>query len=258
MGNYRNGVSANTPPVTLNLIIINVLCWLAAVLLPTRFGLDLTDMLGLHYWGADNFRIWQLLTYMFMHDTGGFGHIFFNMFGVWMFGRTLEQVWGGKKFLFFYFVAGVGAGVVQELTWMIDLNGIISAMNIAIESNSGEALVPYSYMFKGGNIADATSVDVIRLKQEMLARFVTVGASGSLFGVLLAFGWLFPEARMMLLFLPVPIPARVFVGIYAVIELFLGVANFSIDNIAHFAHLGGMLFGAVLLWIWKRKGKLYN
>lgn len=249
---------SNTPPVTLNLIIINVLCWLAAVVLPSRFNIDLIDIAGLHYWGSDKFGVWQLITYMFMHDTGGFSHIFFNMFGVWMFGRTLEQVWGGKKFLFFYFVAGIGAGLIQELTWMIDMHGIINAMNTAIEANSGEALVPYAYMFKGGNIAYATAVDVIRLKQQMLSHLITVGASGSLFGVLLAFGWLFPQAKMMLIFLPIPIPSRIFVGIYAVVELFLGVSNFSMDNIAHFAHLGGMLFGAILLLYWKRKGKLFS
>lgn len=224
---------------------------------PQYLGINLTDLLGLHYWESDKFNPLQLLSYMFMHDTNGFGHIFFNMFGLYMFGRMLEQVWGSKKFLFFYFVAGVGSGIIQELMWMIDLNSISSAMDIAISENSGEALIPFSSYFTG-DIAQAQAKDIICLQQQMFSQLITVGASGSLFGVLLAFGWLFPEAKMFLIFLPIPIPARIFVGIYAVIELFLGVANFSFDNVAHFAHLGGMIFGAILLYIWKKQGKLFN
>lgn len=258
MSSFRSGFLSNIPPVTLNLVIINVLCWLAATLLPSRIGVDLTDVLGLHHWSSDRFFPTQLITYMFMHDTSGMSHIFFNMFGVLMFGVPLERMWGGKKFLLYYFVAGIGAGIVQELTWMIDLRGIVGAMDAAIAMNSGEPLAPYAHMFTGGNVMYLSATDVLRLKQQLLSQFITVGASGSLFGILLAFGWLFPEAKMMLIFLPIPIPARVFVGLYAVAELFLGVANFSMDNVAHFAHLGGMIFGAVLLLIWRRRGRLYG
>ena len=159
--------------------------------------------------------------------------------------------------MFFYLFTGVGAGIIQELTWMIDLHGITTAINIAIAENSGEALVPFSSMFTGGNIANATAMDVIRLKQQIFAAHVTVGASGALFGILLAFGWLFPEARMGLLFIPVMIPARIFVAIYAAFELFFGVTGFAFDNVAHFAHLGGMIFGAVILWVWQKQRKLY-
>lgn len=257
MTNSRPSFLADIPPVTLNLMIINLLCWMAATLLPGRIGINIMDWMGLHYWASDKFFFTQLFTYMFMHDTSGFSHIFFNMFGVFMFGVPLERMWGGKKFLFFYLVAGVGAGIIQELTWMIDLSGITRAMNEAIALNSGEPMLPYSRLFTG-NIADAAATDVLRLKQQMFSRYMTVGASGALFGILLAFGWLFPQARMMLIFLPIPIPARIFVALYALIELFLGVANFSVDNIAHFAHLGGMIFGAILLFIWKKQGKLYN
>ena len=109
---------------------------------------------------------------MFMHDTSSISHLFCNMFGIWMFGRTLEQVWGAKKFLFFYFFTGIGAGIIQELTWMIDLHDITTAMNLAIAENSGEALVPFSSMFSGGNIAYATATDVIRLKQQIFAAYV--------------------------------------------------------------------------------------
>lgn len=253
----RPSIFSNIPPVTLNLIIINTICWLAAILLPSRLNININDLLGLHYWQSDKFFPTQLLTYMFMHDTSGFSHLFFNMFGVFMFGIPLERIWGGKKILFFYFVAGVGAGIIQQLTWAIDIHGIVSAMNEAIAANSGEPLAEYSHMFSG-NILYANAADVMRLKHQYLNLFVTVGASGSLFGILLAFGWLFPETKMMLIFLPIPIPARIFVALYALVELFLGVANFSVDNIAHFAHLGGMIFGAILLLIWKRNGKLYS
>jgi membrane associated rhomboid family serine protease len=140
---------------------------------------------------------------------------------------------------------------------MIDLHDITMAFNRAIAENSGEALVPFSSMFSGGNIADATALDAIRLKEMVFANHVTVGASGALFGILLAFGWLFPEARMGILFVPFMIPARIFVAIYAAFELFFGVAGFAFDNVAHFAHLGGMLFGAIVLWVWQRRGKLY-
>ena len=257
MSYNKSSFFGNIPPVVLNLMIINLLFWVASQVLPTSFGIDLVKLLGLHYWFSDKFNPIQLVTYMFLHDTSSISHLFCNMFGVWMFGRTLEQVWGAKKFLFFYLFTGVGAGIIQELTWMIDLHGITTAMNIAIAENSGEALVPFSSMFTGGNIANATAIDVIRLKQQIFAAHVTVGASGALFGILLAFGWLFPEARMGLLFIPVMIPARIFVAIYAAFELFFGVTGFAFDNVAHFAHLGGMIFGAVILWVWQKQRKLY-
>lgn len=257
MNYQRNSFLGNIPPAVLNLMIINLLFWLASQVFPSTLGIDLVKILGLHYWFSDKFNPIQLVTYMFLHDTSSIWHLFCNMFGIWMFGRTLEQVWGAKKFLFFYFFTGIGAGIIQELTWMIDLHDITTAMNIAIAENSGEALVPFSSMFTGGNIANATALDVIRLKEQIFAARVTVGASGALFGILLAFGWLFPEAKMGLLFVPFMIPARIFVAIYAAFELFFGVTGFAFDNVAHFAHLGGMLFGAIVLWMWKRQGKLY-
>lgn len=244
-------------PATFNIIIISVLVWLASVVLPSRFGIDVTRYLGLHYWLSDSFMPHQLLTYIFMHDTSSFGHIFCNMFGLWMFGSALEQIWGAKKFVFFYLVAGVGAGVIQELTWMIDLAPMAGDFDAAIRANSGAELGEYQRLLSQGDITQATAVDLARLKAQLYNMYVTVGASGSLFGVMLGFGWLFPGAKMMLLFLPIPIPSRVFVGLYAVVELFLGVAG-PMDGVAHFAHLGGMIFGAILLLVWKRQGKLYS
>lgn len=242
---------------TTNIIIISCLIWLASIILPDRLGIDIVRYLGLHYWRSDFFNPFQLVTYIFMHDTSSFSHIFFNMFGVWMFGRMLEDVWGTRKFIFFYLLAGVGAGIVQEITWMIDLSQISSDFNSAIAANSGESLSQYQSLLISGDITTAGAEDLIQLRQQLFNMRVTVGASGALFGILLAFGWLFPETRMFLIFIPIPIPSRIFVAIYAVIELILGVVG-PMDGIAHFAHLGGMLFGAIILYIWKKQGKLYR
>lgn len=240
---------------------INLILWLASIALPgllLRFGLDfdLTDVLGMHYWASEKFKLSQLITYMFMH--GGFNHIFFNMFALYMFGTTLENFWGPKKFLTYYLITGVGAGIVQQLFWTIEYQPVISALNQAISDNSGEVLLSYQHVldrfFRLSDLTGFKAPDLIELKQIFMNLPVTVGASGSVFGLLLAFGWLFPEVRLMMLFIPVPIKARVFVLIYGVAELFLGVARFSGDSVAHFAHLGGMIFGIILLLIWRKKG----
>lgn len=244
-----------TPPATLNLLIITVLVWLAQYAFPTRFGIDLTRYLGLHYWQSDAFIPTQLVTYMFMHDTSSAMHIFCNMFGVWMFGRTLESVWGAKKFLFFYFVAGIGAGIVQEITWMVEVVPMMNDFDAAISAGSGESLVKYQEYFEG-DITKALTSNLVFLRSQVLSGYVTVGASGALFGLLLAFGWLFPQASLFILFIPIPIPARIFVAVYAIIELLCGVSGVG-GRVAHFAHLGGMLFGAILLYIWKKQDKLY-
>jgi membrane associated rhomboid family serine protease len=239
--------------------------WLASVVTPgifAKWGLnvDLTDILGLHYWESSKFNPAQLITYAFMH--GGLGHIFFNMFALYMFGGVLEQLWGTKRFLFYYIITGVGAGLMQELFWTVEFHSVISAFNDGIAANSAEAVVRYqdllSHYLSFENLGSFNASELIEMKRMFLnsPAFITIGASGSVFGLLLAFGWLFPEVRLMLLFLPIPIKARVFVLIYGVAELFLGVAQFSGDNIAHFAHLGGMLFGAILILYWKKKRTL--
>ena len=245
----------NRHPVITNLLIINFLFWLASIALPTRYGIDVTRYLGLHYWQSDNFLPFQLVTYMFLHDTGSMTHLLCNMFGVWMFGRTLEEVWGGKKFLFFYFVAGIGAGIVQEATWYIDFGTMIQDFDAAIQAGSGASLEKYQSMLAQGDITQASASDLISLRSQLLNALVTVGASGALFGMLLAFGWLFPKQRIYLYFL-IPIPAWVFVAAYAVLELCAGMVG-PADGVAHFAHLGGMLFAAILLLLWKKQGKLY-
>ncbi len=214
------------PPVTLNLIIVNFIFWLAALTLPKIAGIDLNYWLGLHYFAAEDFNVAQLITYMFMHDTGGISHLFFNMFSVFMFGRTLEAVWGGKRFLFYYLTTGIGAGLVQELAWFIELNS-------AIEATVAQVGWQQTSMF--------------------LNNFITVGASGATFGILLAFGMLFPNAPLYLIFFPVPIKAKYFVFFYGLLELVFGISG-HMSGIAHFAHLGGMLFGFFLIRYWKKKG----
>ncbi|MDD4968433.1 MAG: rhomboid family intramembrane serine protease [Paludibacter sp.] len=241
MNSYRPSFLNSIPPVVKNLIAINIVLWLASIVVPGIFmkwglNVDLTDILGLHYWESSKFNPAQLITYGFMH--GGIGHIFFNMFALYMFGGVLEQLWGTKRFLFYYLLTGVGAGLVQELFWSFEFHSAISAIDTAISSN----------------VLNAPAL--LLQKKEFLNSAITIGASGSVFGLLLAFGWLFPEVKLMMLFFPVPIKARIFVLIYGVAELFLGVAQFSGDNVAHFAHLGGMIFGAVLILIWKKKRTL--
>ena len=216
------------PPVTQNLIIINALCWLASLVL-SRFHVNLIDLAGLHFPGTRAFHWFQPITYMFLHDTRSFGHIFFNMFAVFMFGRVLEATWGPRRFLLFYLVTGVGAALVQELTWLYQIR------ELAVQNDIG--------------VMQQVALD------PGVGMLVTIGASGAVFGVLLAFGMLFPDAPLYVMFVPIPIKAKYFVIIYGLIELFMGVANFTNDNVAHFAHLGGMLFGLLLILYWRKKDK---
>jgi membrane associated rhomboid family serine protease len=168
-----------------------------------------------------------------------------------MFGRILEQFWGQQKFLIFYLVTGIGAGLVQELMWYIDLRPVIAEIN-----NIASTGIPQGVNV-GGNIIYSVP-DLFAFKAELLNRFITVGASGAVFGLLLAFGMLFPNIQLFMLFLPIPIKAKYFVIFYGAFELFGGVRSISgsggVDNIAHFAHLGGMLFGFILIMYWKKKG----
>ena len=263
MNNYRPSFLNSIPPIVKNLIAINLILWLASLVSPSffsRWGLniDLTDILGMHYWASSKFSPAQLITYMFMH--GGFSHILFNMFALYMFGGVLEQLWGPKRFLFYYLITGIGAGIVQQLFWTMEYHSLLVAMNNAISANSGEGLLPFQDIlgkyFSMSNLSSFDAPALVGMKRMFLDLPVTIGASGSVFGLLLAFGWLFPEAKLMIFPLPIPIKARIFVLIYGVAELFLGVAQFSGDSVAHFAHLGGMLFGAILILYWKKKNRL--
>jgi len=222
----------NLPTVTKNLLIINVLCFFGYIV-ARKNGIDLNDMLGLHFFLASDFKLYQLVTYMFMHAD--FQHIFFNMFAVWMFGRTLEQVLGPKRFLTYYMICGIGAGLAQELVQYIHYATELSHYDSV---NTGVSIIPMG---------------------EYLNLMTTVGASGAVYGILLAFGMLFPNSEMFVFPLPFPIKAKFFVIGYAVIELLAGLGA-SGDGIAHFAHLGGMVFGFFLILYWRKKnnnGHLY-
>lgn len=225
MQSFKSGFLSSIPPVTKNLIIINILFWLATLVLP-RINIDLVSLLGLHYFQASHFNLIQLVSYMFIHDPYSFTHVFFNMFSVYMFGRVLEQVWGSKRFLIYYIVTGIGAAIVQEIVWYFQFHEAIQAIPVEI-------------------------------RPEILNKLITIGASGAVFGILLAFGMLFPNVPLFMLFIPIPIKAKYFVIFYGILELFLGVGNFSGDNVAHFAHLGGMIFGYFLIKFWK-KGNYNN
>ena len=195
--NFLNSI----PPVSRNILIINILVWAACCVFK-----QLVFHLALFPVQSGYFHVYQLVSFMFTQVN--FEHLFFNMFAVFMFGRILENYWGAKRFLAYYMICGIGSGLVQLL--VCHLTGSFQ---------------------------------------------LTIGASGAVFGILLAFGMMFPNAPLMLMFIPIPIKAKYFVVGYGVIELFLGVGNFKWDNVAHFAHLGGMLFGIIMILYWRKKDK---
>ncbi len=210
--------------VIMNLIMLNAVVFLAQILLDPAKGEWIVDTFGLHYWDSDKFAWWQPVTYMFLH--GNWSHIFFNMFALWMFGRVMEYDLGPRRTFIYYMVCGVGAGLLT-----ICVNGIEFA------SLAGQY----------GNAPQLT---------ELINDTVTIGASGAVFGILLAFGLMHPNDRIMLLIPPIPMKAKYFVIIYGIIELLLGLSGKQ-AGVAHFAHVGGMLFGWLLLVIWKKQGKIY-
>ncbi len=239
------------PLVTRNLLIINVLVFLADSLLSKGGGM--VNYLGLHYFSSELFMPHQIITCMFMH--GDISHLFFNMFAVFMFGRVLETVWGPKKFLLYYMLTGIGASLLQLLVMYLRIQ--------SIEADIPPELLPeilakvksegLSLLMSNRNYVDSTLGDL-----NLLINGVMIGASGAVFGVLVAFGMLFPNAQLMLLFPPIPIKAKWFVIGYGVLELSLGLVNRTGDNVAHFAHLGGLLTGVLILLYWRKKGFFTN
>lgn len=247
----RNGFSgfmANMPPVTKNIIIINVIIWAVEAIFP-KFGITIINVLGLHYIGADHFNPVQIITYMFVHAKANPWHLLFNMFSLWMFGSILERVWGSKRYFLFYFVCGIGAAIVQEIvwasTWMHDYTSTIAKMN-GLTYENAKVLINQNLLAGDSGIAHAIS--------QFKDSFITIGASGAVYGLLLGYAFVFPNQPLYLFFIPVPIKAKYMVLGYGLIEFFLGFN--SNDAIAHFAHLGGMLFGIILLLYWKKKGTL--
>lgn len=215
----------NIPSITKNLLIINVLAFFATWVFEKQ-GLDLTATFGLHFFMATDFSFYQLVTYLFMH--GSFMHLFFNMFAVWMFGTVMERVWGPKRFLIYYLVCGIGAGIIQEGVQYINY--------------ANENLAAYDFvMTSSGRITTEAYLNL----------WTTVGASGAVYAILLAFGMTFPNERMFIIPFPFPIKAKWLIGGYIVIEVWSAL-NTPGDGIAHMAHLGGMLFGFLLIRYWRK------
>ena len=229
---YRPGNFSELPEVVKNLLILNGLFFLATVSL-NNLGIDLVKILGLHQFQSPDFKPHQLITHLFMH--GNFTHLFFNMFALWMFGKILENVWGSKRFLIYYMITGIGAASIHLLISQYQIisisNQIPEMVNLAIEGRYNPSIP-------------------ISKKLTQLIITPTVGASGAVFGLLLAFGMLFPNALLYLYF-AIPIKAKYFVIGYGLIELYAGISNNPADNVAHFAHLGGMIFGFFLIKYWK-------
>ena len=234
----------NTPTVTKNLIIINVLCFFGAIV-AEKYGINLNDVLGLHYFESEKFRLYQLFTYMFMHS--GFEHIFFNMFAVWMFGRILETVCGPQRFLLYYVLCGMGAGLVQEVTQYFEFVPYMSDM-AQLSTYAPEAIVPI-------NGVSHTAGQWLAMYERVIS-VPTVGASGAVYAILMAFGMLFPNQEIFIFPLPMPIKAKWLIIGYFVIELGMGIM--SNDGVAHFAHLGGMIFGFLLILYWRKRGNRYG
>jgi membrane associated rhomboid family serine protease len=217
----------------------------------SKYGIDLNRYLALHYVASQNFNVAQLITYMFMH--AGFAHIFFNMFAVWMFGSLLERTWGPRRYLSYYLICGIGAGLVQLLVAYLRIRGVERGMSPdMIDMVYREGASVWKEL-PGGYVQNYSFPAMAQLN--LLINSSTLGASGAVFGILLGFGVLYPNERLFIIPIPVPIKAKYLVIGYALIELYAGFANNVNDDVAHFAHLGGMLFGIVLILIWRKKDR---
>ena len=258
------------PPGVKNLLIINILAFFATFVFLKTGRADLTELFGLHFPGATNFHVWQFVTYMFMHAN--FSHIFFNMFALWMFGAAVENTWGTKRFLIYYFITGLGAALVHYLITFFQIHPMLTLLNQFLDSPSLET---YRYLAENakdirfhdmlsnnlmvlqqnpGSLDEIVSITA-NAKAQYLDSFNIIGASGAVYGVLLAFGMLFPNDYIYVYFM-LPIKAKWFVIIYGVIELVTGLS--TSDGVAHFAHLGGMLFGIVVILLWRRNERNHN
>jgi membrane associated rhomboid family serine protease len=241
MNGYGRGFFG-LPPVVKNIILINALMFLADLAAKSVYGIDLGMLLGLYFPKSENFMPVQIVTHMFMH--GGFWHLFFNMYALYIFGQVLENVWGPKRFFIYYIICGLGAAFMHETVIFLQYNKIMNVIGpdqLQVVLNEGT-----TYFREGKVFSDETMKSL-----QLLLNVPTVGASGAIFGVLLAFGVLFPNTELMLLFPPIPIKAKYFVLIYGIIELSLAVTQPN-SNIAHVAHLGGMFFGYIMIRYWRK------
>lgn len=229
MSAYRQNPLASLTPVVKNILILNIIFFIATFVFG-QVGIDLKEHLAAYYFDSRNFRLWQIITYLFMHD--GIMHIFFNMFALFLFGPTLEYTLGPKRFLIYYLVTGIGALVLQMAVQAFELHNIIGSFTVP-----GHDISPY--------IAQPGFQQVRELYNGII-----LGASGSIFGLLVAFGMLFPNVELFIMFIPLPVKAKYAVIGYILLELYSGIAQYSGDSVAHFAHLGGALFGFILIKIW--------
>jgi membrane associated rhomboid family serine protease len=260
------------PPVVKNLLIINLLCFVATLSLESTFRINLSEIFGLHFYKSELFRSYQFVTYMFFHAD--FQHILYNMFALWMFGYLLENVWGPKRFLTYYMITGIGAGLVQTAVSFWHISGYEAAAEAYAAAPSPDAFVAFvnscpprsqelldkmNQLLSQWQLAVYDShyqrqsvvyaYDLIRQQMDI----ATIGASGAVYGILLAFGMMFPNMLVFIYFL-FPIKAKWLVIGYGAIELFMGISSNINDNVAHFAHLGGMIFGFFLIIYWRKKG----
>ncbi|MTI29591.1 rhomboid family intramembrane serine protease [Xanthovirga aplysinae] len=258
----------NLTPMVKTLLMINIGAFLAGEILPY----DFQDIFGLPFYKADTFRPYQIFTHMFMH--GSLGHLFGNMFALFMFGPMLERMWGSNKFLIFYMVTGLGASFLYSVVNTVEMYhlqeavsaymanpgpdafGNLISKDLSFAYNSYYDFINSFYDNPDSHAAVQKSIELARGALYYKMGIPLVGASGAIFGILMAFGMLFPNLELMLLFFPVPIKAKYFVALYGIYELYAGILNQPGDNVAHFAHLGGMLFAYILLRMWR--GNRYN
>lgn len=268
------------PPVVKNLMIINGLLFLAMVILGNQ-NIDISEHLALYHWSSDKFRVWQLVTHMFMHGgnpqdpEGGFMHLFSNMFALWMFGSILENYLGSKRFLAFYLMCGIGASLIYLGVLSYEFSILHAAIN---HFNSNPTVKEFSSFLSQNysNVADLQDpffqlkakweydpnniqyINDAKAAVHDLYQYRTsipiVGASGAVFGLLFAFGYLFPNTIIQIYFI-LPLKAKYFVALYAAMELYLGIQNSSNDNVAHAAHLGGMIIAFIVLKIWNKTNR---
>jgi|tagenome__1003787_1003787.scaffolds.fasta_scaffold20798917_2 membrane associated rhomboid family serine protease len=249
MTEFRPGRFQILPTIIKNLIIINVLVFLAQQVLP-QAGINLEDWFALHTFQSPLFKPWQFVTHLFMH--GGWDHIFFNMFALWMFGSILENVWGPKRFLTFYLVSGLGAALLHMIVLFINTQGMIAdyhSVNTASDAMSFLTKYPPERQLRTEDVATVLNTAF----QDHLNES-TLGASGAVFGCLAAFGYLFPNTYIYLYFF-LPVKAKWFVLGYAALELYNAVQNSAGDNVAHFAHLGGALAGFLMVYFWNKTNR---
>ena len=247
MYNTRQSLFSNLPPVVKNLLIINILIWAFMALVPAA-DRWFDQHLALYYFSSPAFRPFQLFTYMFLH--GGFMHLFFNMFALFMFGRTIEMTMGSARFLFYYITCGICAALVQMGVFAIYIHNLADLLPADIAHrviDEGWHLLQTGYNYSDPDMAHLNA----------FVNTPMVGASGAIYGVLLAFGFLFPNLPVYIFFIPFPIKSKWLIIGYFVLELVYGISG-SADGVAHFAHLGGMIFGFLLLLYWKRKGVFNN